>query len=65
MYRREENRRQIVPKPSRSSDHVGSWDRERNQRVFGVSARSGKATLETVPKRLRRVFNAADKLRIV
>jgi transposase len=65
MYRRAENGRQIVPKPSPSSGHVGSPDRERNQRVPGVGSSIGKATLETVPKRPRRVFNAADKLRIV
>jgi transposase len=54
-----------VPKPSPISSHVGSLDKERNQRVSSVKVRAGKATLETVPKRPRRVFSAADKLRII
>lgn len=48
-----------MPKPSRISDRDASPQSERRQtRVSG-------ATLETVPKRGRRVFSAADKLRIV
>ena len=48
-----------MPKPSRVPDREASPESERRQsRVSG-------ATLETVPKRTRRVFSAADKLRIV
>ncbi len=48
-----------MPKPARIPDHSRSPESER-----GPSRPSG-ATLETVPKRTRRVFSAADKLRIV
>lgn len=54
-----------MPKPSRSSGHVGSSEGARQQRVPGVSVGVGKVTLETVPKRPRRVFSVAEKLRIV
>jgi transposase len=50
-----------VPKPVRVSDSEGSPESERQPRALP----GGKATLETVPKRRRRVFSAADKLRIV
>ena len=59
MYRWAENGSQIVPKPSRVPDHDPSPGNERRQ------ARPSGATLETVPKRTRRVFSATDKLRIV
>ncbi len=48
-----------MPKPSRISDRSTSPESERRQ------TRVSRATLETVPKRTRRVFSAADKLRIV
>ena len=48
-----------MPKPSRIPDHDPSPKSERRQ------TRPSGATLETVPKRARRVFSAADKLRIV
>jgi len=48
-----------VPKPSRIPDRDPSPESERRQ------ARPSGATLETVPKKTRRVFSAADKLRIV
>jgi len=54
-----------VPKPSRSSGHVTSSESERQQRVPDVNVDVSKVTLETVPKAPRRVFTAADKLRIV
>jgi len=48
-----------VPKFSRISDHVPSPNSgDQQRRVDG-------ATLETVAKRVRRIFSAADKLRIV
>jgi transposase len=48
-----------VPKPSQIFDRDASPESQRQQtRVSG-------ARLETVPKRTRRVFSAADKLRIV
>ncbi len=48
-----------MPKPSQNTDHAASPESERRQtRVSG-------ATLETVAKRARRVFSAADKVRIV
>jgi len=59
MYRWAENGLQIVPKPARIPDRDPSPESERRQ------ARPSGATLETVPKRTRRVFSAADKLRIV
>jgi len=48
-----------VPKPSRIPDRDPSPESERRQ------AGPSGATLETVPKKTRRVFSAADKLRIV
>ena len=48
-----------MPKPSRIPDRDLSPESERRQ--TGPSS----GTLETVPKRTRRVFSAADKLRIV
>ena len=48
-----------MPKPSRIPDRDALQENERRQ------ARASRATLETVPKRARRVFSAADKLRIV
>jgi len=50
-----------VPKPVRISDSEGSPESERQPRALPES----KGTLESVPKRRRRVFSAADKLRIV
>lgn len=48
-----------MPKPSRIPDRDATPESERRQR------RASSGTLETVPKRARRVFSAADKLRIV
>ena len=48
-----------MPKPSRSSVRDPSAESRRPR------TRSSGATLETVPKRTRRVFSPADKLRIV
>ncbi len=48
-----------MPKPSRILDRDASPESERRR------VRPSGATLETVPKRTRRVFSAADKLRIV
>jgi transposase len=48
-----------VPKSSRISDQDPTPDSGSQQRA------DVDGTLETVPKRLRRVFSAADKLRIV
>ena len=50
-----------MPKPSRSFRHVSPSPSERQQ---PAPAANGVA-LETVPKQPRRVFSAADKLRIV
>jgi transposase-like protein len=50
-----------VPKPIRVSDTDGSPKSEPQLRGLSESHRD----LETVPKRRRRVFSAADKLRIV
>lgn len=50
-----------MPKPSRVSGREDAPASERPPRAAGVSA----ASLETVPKRARRLFSAADKLRIV
>jgi len=50
-----------VPKPIRVSDRDGAPESERQPRAVKASG----ASLETVPKRPRRVFSAADKLRIV
>lgn len=51
----------IVPKPFRDSARSGPPQDERQQPAPGGS----EATLETVGKPRRRVFSAADKLRIV
>jgi transposase len=59
MYRWAENGSQNVPKPSQIPDRDPSPESERRR------ARPNEATLETVPKRTRRVFSAAEKLRIV
>lgn len=48
-----------MPKPSRIADRDPSPKSERRQ------TRASGVTLETVPKRARRVFSAAEKLRIV
>ena len=48
-----------MPKPSRIPDQDAPPESGRRQ------TRESGATLETVPKRARRVFSAADKLRIV
>lgn len=48
-----------MPKSSRISDQDPTPDSGSQQRAHV------DGTLETVPKRLRRVFSAADKLRIV
>ena len=50
-----------MPKPSRVPDRGGSSEEGGQQSARGVSG----ATLETVAKRPRRVFSAADKVRIV
>jgi transposase len=50
-----------VPKPFRDSDPDATPGSERQPR----SPTGGERTVETVPKRRRRVFSAADKLRIV
>lgn len=50
-----------MPKPFRDSARTGPPQDERQQPAPGGS----EATLETVGKRRRRVFSAADKLRIV
>lgn len=50
-----------MPKPSRVPDRGGSSEEGGQQPTRGVSG----ATLETVAKRPRRVFSAADKVRIV
>lgn len=54
-----------MPKPSRSSGHGASSESERQQRVPGPKVGIRKVTLETVPRRPRRVFSVAEKLRIV
>ncbi len=61
MYGWAENGSHIVPKPIHESDPSGSAESQREQRGVGVS----KATLETVVKRPRRFFSAAEKVRIV
>lgn len=48
-----------MPKPSRIPDRDPAPESERRQ------ARLSGGSLETVPKRTRRVFSAAEKLRIV
>jgi transposase-like protein len=50
-----------VPKPSLVSDSENSSENDGQQRSLGVSG----AAVETVPKRTRRVFSPADKLRMV
>ncbi|MEY2929267.1 MAG: hypothetical protein RL033_16 [Pseudomonadota bacterium] len=60
MYRLAENGPQIVPKPFRNSGHGGSRESE----TVAAPGLSG-AALETVAKRARRHFSAAEKLRIV
>lgn len=50
-----------MPKPSRVSDRDGSQDGEAAERALGVSG----AAVETVAKRARRKFSAADKVRLV
>jgi hypothetical protein len=55
------SQRPIVPKPIRVSDRNGWPTSEPQWRGLNESARY----LETVPKRRRRLFSAADKLRIV
>lgn len=50
-----------MPKPVHVSDRHGSAEAKRDGDAAGVSG----ATQETVAKRPRRVFSAADKLRIV
>jgi transposase-like protein len=50
-----------VPKPSLVSDSENSFENDGQQRSLGVSG----AAVETVPKRTRRVFSPADKLRMV
>jgi len=59
MYRWAETGSPIVPKPARIPDRDPAPESERRQ------ARPSGGTLETVPKRTRRVFSAAEKLRIV
>jgi transposase-like protein len=51
----------IVPKPTRVSDHDGSPESARRLHTLSASG----AAEETVPKRSRRAFSAAEKLRIV
>jgi transposase len=50
-----------VPKPVRVSDSESAVESERQRRALGER----EGSLETVPKRRRRVFSPADKLRIV
>jgi len=50
-----------VPKPFRVSDRESPPETESQPRALGAN----ETTLETVAKRARRVFSAADKLRIV
>jgi len=61
MYRSAENGLKIVPKPFQTPGRDGSPESARENRALGVSG----AALETVAKRTRRVFSAAEKLRIV
>jgi transposase-like protein len=60
MYRWAENGPQNVPKPTRTSTRDGSPEAE-HQHSTSVKV----ASLETVAKRRRRAFSAAEKLRIV
>lgn len=50
-----------MPKPLRDSDRSGPPESDRQPRASDET----EASLETVAKRRRRVFSAADKLRIV
>jgi transposase-like protein len=50
-----------VPKPTRVSGRDGSQESADPERALGVSG----AAVETVAKRPRRLFSAADKLRLV
>jgi transposase len=50
-----------VPKPAAVQDHDIPAGAERRHVAFGVSG----AAVETTPRRVRRVFSAAEKLRIV
>ncbi len=59
MCRSAENGPHPVPKPSHNPHHDPAPESERRQ------IRPKGRELETVPKRIRRTFGAADKLRIV
>lgn len=50
-----------MPKPTRVSGRDGSQESADPERLLGVSG----AAVETVAKRSRRIFTAADKLRLV
>ena len=50
-----------MPKPTRVSDRDGSQESKDPERAFGESG----AAVETVAKRPRRLFSAADKVRLV
>jgi transposase-like protein len=50
-----------LPKPSVVRDQENDVEGERRERALGASG----AALETKPRRTRRVFSAAEKLRIV
>jgi transposase len=50
-----------LPKPSLVRDHEKAVESERYQKALGASG----AAVETKPRRSRRVFSAAEKLRIV
>jgi transposase len=50
-----------LPKPSIVRHHENAAEGERHQQALGASG----AAVETKPRRTRRVFNAAEKLRIV
>jgi len=52
---------ETVPKLSKVLGREPTTEREQHQRALGVSG----AALETEPRRTRRVFSAAEKLRIV
>ena len=61
MCRWAENGPKIVPKPFQDSGRDEAPKSEQQQRALGASG----AAVETVAKRPRRVFTAAEKLRIV
>ena len=61
MCRWAENGPETVPKPAPVPGPESSPQGERRERALGVSG----ASVETVPKRSRRTFSAAEKLRIV